>query len=276
MRVVVWNMGRHLDSWAELATLGPDVALVQEAVPPSGRGQVVYRPIGGGRPWGSAVVGFGTEVTEVTHARGRYNTADQHLHQTRPGSVAIATIGSDARRLTLVSMYGMIDDGYADTTVHRQLSDLVPLLDDPSHEGHTLIGGDLNTTTQWVGHQARYRDWELATFDRIRAFGLVDCLDRHRAAGAAAGLRMPGRRGVPAHPHPAALPLCSAVAERLRVCLAAPGGGPGHRGKCCRRGALLGAQRPLPPSGRAALTVRHERSSQPARRPAPAAALVAA
>jgi hypothetical protein len=183
MRVVVWNMGRQRDSWAELATLGPDVALVQEAVPPVGRGQVVYRPIGGSRPWGSAVVGFGTEVTEVTHARGRYNTADQHLHQTWPGSIAIATIGSDAQRLTLVSMYGMIDDGYADTTVHRQLSDLVPLLDDPSHEGHTLIGGDLNITTQWVGHQARYRYWELATFDRIRAFGLVDCLDRYRAAG---------------------------------------------------------------------------------------------
>jgi hypothetical protein len=264
MRVVVWNMGRHLDSWARLATLGPDVALVQEAVPPAGRRQMVYRPIGASRPWGSAVVGFGTEITEVTHARGRYNTADQHLHQTKPGSIAIATIGSDAQRLTLVSMYGMIDDGYADTTVHRQLSDLVPLLDDPSHEGHMLIGGDLNITTQWVGHQARYREWTLATFDRIRAFGLVDCLDRHRAAGPLPGcgcLDGEACRHIRTQQHSRS----SAVAERLRLRLAAHGGRPGHRGKGCRRGALLGAQRPLPPSGRAALTRPHGRSSRPAR-----------
>ncbi len=52
---------------------------------------------------------------------------------------------------------------------------------------HLLWGGDLNITRQWVNEEARYREWEKATFARIAAFGLVDVLDRKRHDGPLAG-----------------------------------------------------------------------------------------
>lgn len=171
-------------SWRAPRDLGADVALVQEAVPPPDLDNVVYRPIGGSRPWGSAVVGLTTLVGPVTQAKGRANPAPVDLLRTHPGTVAIGRCAFGDAEITLVSLYGLIKDGYADTTVHRQLSDLVPLLDAPGVEDRLVIGGDLNITTQWVGREARYRDWEQATFARTKAFGLVDCVDLSRADGA--------------------------------------------------------------------------------------------
>lgn len=177
------STSERAQAWAWLRDSGTDVALVQEAVPPDDLESVVYQPIGGNRPWGSAIVGFTTDVTPVTHATGRYNSAPADLLVTHPGAVAIGTVDFAGSPLTVVSMYGLIDDGYADTTVNRMLSDLVPLFDDPTLGRNLVLGGDLNITTQWVGAQARYREWERATFERIAALGLLDCLEIHRAEG---------------------------------------------------------------------------------------------
>lgn len=193
MRVVVWNMSHwqksdelRREAWLALERLEPDIALVQEAVPPPELSQV-YRPIGGARPWGSAVVGFTTHVQPINIVQGRHNQRPAKLLQTFPGSVAIASARIHGRELVFVSMYGLIDNGYADTTVHRQLSDLVPLFDNASMSRRIILGGDLNITTQWIGSESRYRAWEACTFARMRAFGLVDCLDQMRAVGPLAG-----------------------------------------------------------------------------------------
>jgi hypothetical protein len=190
VRIVVWNMSHWQKSeaervagWQWLREVGADVALVQEAVPPSEGCSAVYRPISSARPWGSAVVGFTTEVIPVTEASGRYSSKPAKLLVTHPGAVAVGTVRVGERPLTLVSVYGLIDDGYADTTVNRVLSDLVPLLDDPTLGTHLVFGGDLNITTQWVARQARYRAWQQATLARIAAFGLHDCVDLFRASG---------------------------------------------------------------------------------------------
>lgn len=194
MRVAVWNLGHWERSPAQLQTawgvlsgeIGADVALLQEAVPPSGV-HAVYQPIGNSRPWGSAVVGFTVDLEQVTHARGRANNSPQPLEGTWPGSVAVATANVAGRQLTFVSVYGLIDDGYADATVHRHLSDLTPLLDSPAHEGGIILGGDLNITTQWTGPDEHYRQWAASTFARIESFGLVDCLDSTRPPGPLSG-----------------------------------------------------------------------------------------
>jgi len=190
MRIAVWNMSHWQKSdvdraaaWSWLRDAGADVALVQEAVPPDDVRSAVYRPIGGARPWGSAVVGLTTDVVAVTAATGRYNSKPVELLATLPGIVAIGAIEFAGNSLTLVSMYGLIDDGYADTTVNRVLSDLVPLFDDPARGKRLVLGGDLNISTQWVGAQERYRAWEQATFNRIAAFGLHDCCDLFRNPG---------------------------------------------------------------------------------------------
>ena len=187
-RLAVWNMshwqtegaGRTSRAWDALASLNPDVALVQEArVPPDLQASSVGREIGGSRPWGSAVIGFATPVIPVTAAKGVAAAQETDLRSLH-GSVAVAQASIDGQPRTFISMYGMIDNGYADTTVNRLLSDLVPVLDSSAHRGRVVMGGDLNITTQWIDGQARYRGWEAATFARIAAFGLADCLDLTR------------------------------------------------------------------------------------------------
>ena len=189
MRLIIWNMNHWQQSqenrqkaWACLDE-SADVALVQEAVPPTELQSDSFQLISDSRTWGSDVVGLGTEVAAITHARGRANSGPVDLHRTWPGSVAVGSVELGGRQITLVSAYGLIDDGYAVTTVNRILTDLMPLFDDPDLGKHVVFGGDLNLTTQWTGSDARYLPWHQATFQRIEAFGLRDCLDEFRADG---------------------------------------------------------------------------------------------
>jgi len=190
MRILVWNMShwqktqqQRERAWQVIRDLGADVALLQETVPPSGATNLVYREIGGRRNWGSAVVGLTVEVRPVTQARGRESQEPADILTTLPGSVAIATAFVAKRPITLISLYGVIQNGYADTTVNHQLSDLTPLFDTPTTDRSIVLGGDLNITTQWTGSQLRFREREAATLARIRAFGLRDCLDLKRPEG---------------------------------------------------------------------------------------------
>jgi len=188
VRVAIWNLGWNRKSdqlqtmWSILREeIGADVALLQETAPPESFPRV-WEPIKG-RRWGSAVVGFTVELKEVVESKGRAGSAPQPLRNTWPGSVAIAQTVTATGPVTFVSCYGVIENGYADTTVNRQLSDLAPLFDDPVLSPRLIFGGDLNITTQWTGRESRYRLWQAATFGRIKAFGLNDCLDLHRPPG---------------------------------------------------------------------------------------------
>ncbi|MEZ5171346.1 MAG: hypothetical protein R3A49_11435 [Acidimicrobiia bacterium] len=187
MRLIIWNM-HH---WRQPADTRPkawewlkqnaDVALVQEASPPDELRSESFQPIHDTQDWGSGVIGFGIEVEVIAQARGRANKRDSDLLQTWPGSVAVGRVDVGGRRITLVSAYGVIDNGYAVTTVNRILTDLVPLFDEPSLGKYVILGGDLNITTQWTGSDERYLPWHRAAFQRIEAFGLRDCLDAFRA-----------------------------------------------------------------------------------------------
>ena len=116
---------------------------------------------------------------------GRHSSREVSLYQTWPGSVAVATAEpDDGPPVTFVSVYGLIDCGYAVTTVHRVLSDLTPLLD--SKYGKRLVlGGDLNCSTQLAPpDRARHRN----LFERFESLGLIDLLtlagdDRAPVAG---------------------------------------------------------------------------------------------
>ncbi len=165
---------KRAEAWAWLkGTLAPDVALLQETVPPDGTTGIVWKDggIDGNRPWASAVKSFGPAIEEIRKARGRHNKVERELHRTFPGAMAIARLSPcDAEPVTFVSMYGLIDDGYATTTVHSLLSDLKPLLDSTAG-GRLVIGGDLNCSTQLP---PPYRRVHRNLFDRFRANGLVD------------------------------------------------------------------------------------------------------
>jgi len=111
---------------------------------------------------------------EVRTARSKHSRKDAELHRTYSGSLAIAEVAD----LVGISWYGILEDGYAVTTVHRQLSDLTPLID--SSLGQKLVvAGDLNISSQFTGMTgARHRN----LLDRFATLGLVDCFALNRPA----------------------------------------------------------------------------------------------
>lgn len=164
-----------------------DIALVQEALP-IGRGlSQVFRETGilddRVKPprelkWGSAVVSYGPQLRTIVHASGPFSNAPVDLLRTFPGSVAIAELECESP-IIVVSAYGIIDHGYAESTVHRILSDLTPLIDERRGRG-IIVAGDLNITTQWSAKhksflRGRHEECllrDLNLFARFEALGL--------------------------------------------------------------------------------------------------------
>jgi hypothetical protein len=165
----------------------PDVALLQEAEA-TGRGSCTVFREGGIRDdrrqpprdlaWGSAIVSYGPALRSVTEVVGPYSKAPIALHRSFPGTVAIAEVLGEVPFI-VVSAYGLIDHGYADTTMHRVLSDLTPLIDQRRGRG-IIVAGDFNITTQWSAKHKSFlrgrhedclrRDQNL--FARFEALGL--------------------------------------------------------------------------------------------------------
>jgi exonuclease III len=106
------------------------------------------------------------------------------LLRTFPGSVAIAELERESP-IIVVSAYGIIDHGYAESTVHRILSDLTPLIDERRGRG-IIVAGDLNITTQWSAKhksflRGRYEECllrDLNLFARFEALGLRNVVAR--------------------------------------------------------------------------------------------------
>jgi hypothetical protein len=78
--------------------------------------------------------------------------------------------------LTLISAYGLIENGYAITTVHRLLSDLTPLFDSTLGK-RVVFAGDLNLSTQFPEPSGSRH---LNLFQRMNTLGLTDCLALQR------------------------------------------------------------------------------------------------
>jgi hypothetical protein len=100
------------------------------------------------------------------------------FENSRPGSwtagvVSVPGVGN----VTCVSIYGLMDE-LSEASVHRLLSEISPLFSDPRYKEPLLIGGDLNTSTQWP--KGPHLDGDKAVLERIKAYGLVDCLEKMR------------------------------------------------------------------------------------------------
>jgi Endonuclease/Exonuclease/phosphatase family len=184
MRIATWNIA-HRAAWPAaaglLGRLGVDVVLLQEAPAAAATAWTQFvmphQAISAGRRWASAVASSTVPLESVVRARPRWADGDVPLLQTFPGSVAVAeaNLGDDTP-LLFVSLYGLIDHGYAYTTLHRQISDLTALLD--SRLGRRVIlGGDFNAGTQSTPRWRRLYDnlWE-----RLELLGLIDLLERTR------------------------------------------------------------------------------------------------
>jgi hypothetical protein len=191
-----WKRSRdlHGQAWTFLeGTVRADIALVQEATP-LGRGSAVVFRHGGihddrvqppkNLGWGSAVISYGPALRTVEYANSPYSPKPTPVLRTFPGAVAIAEVVREPS-LIVVSAYGVIDHGYAESTVHRMLSDVTPLIDERRCRG-IIVAGDLNITTQWSEkhksflrgrheeHIRRHRN----LFDRFEALGLHNVVVR--------------------------------------------------------------------------------------------------
>jgi endonuclease/exonuclease/phosphatase family metal-dependent hydrolase len=188
--VVTWNMQQKQASWDALPRLGADVALLNEARIPGGG--IEARTLGGRRtegldgyrrPWAAAIVSP-HPLQEIDDARASRNgkAIPIPFGPSRPGSWVAARVTIPGfGEVTAVSLYGLMDEK-SDASVHRSLSELSPLFEDPRYRDHLVLGGDLNTWTGWKAGSS-HLDRDRIVLERIHAYGLVDLLDRVREPG---------------------------------------------------------------------------------------------
>ncbi|MGH9197762.1 MAG: hypothetical protein ACRD1T_18715, partial [Acidimicrobiia bacterium] len=189
LRVGSWNMGQGFRprgspkaTWAYLDALGLDFALVQEAVAPKDRPEVVRKRIYPKKRWGSGIVNYTDfELSPIPAVPLGDRRSQSELQESHPGAVTVADVRLPGDiLLTLISIYGVLDlplrNGmrYSVTSVHRMLSDLTPILDlARSRVRRVIMGGDLNITPQIPPPDSERHQ---LVIDRIKAFGFVDCL----------------------------------------------------------------------------------------------------
>jgi hypothetical protein len=188
LRVVVWNVARNPAAWPALDRLEPDLCLLNEAVVPQGRVAIwseagTQGRDGKRRPWSAAITSrFPT--TAITDARPhwRHGRREVPFACSRPGSWVAARVETPFGSLTAVSLYGLMDE-LSDASVHRSMSECSPLFDDPRYGDRVILGGDLNTGTQWPESEATFNARDRGVLQRIEAYGLTDCIRATRAPG---------------------------------------------------------------------------------------------
>jgi len=151
--------------------ISPDIALVQEAVPPPDffdNENVCWREIGGNRKWGSGIITKSFPVRDVEKVQ-----LDKRYH----GALIVGEASLPNRStLTLISLYGLLDTKtYVTDTLHRMLSDLTPLLTEKLGKRTFVMGGDYNADRQYDKYYP-YEPSHKIFFDRLEDFGLEDCL----------------------------------------------------------------------------------------------------
>jgi hypothetical protein len=195
LKVVAWNMQGKSENWTKLDELEPDIALLCEArvasysLPHEILGGPTTKGFDFERPWSTAVVARGrsTEVTDAKASR-RGGPIELPFGASRPGSWTAAKVSHGSREpITVVALYGLLDEK-SDASVHRSLSELTPLFEDPRYRRRLLLGGDLNVLAA-PDPRDPTRERHLSVLQRIGAFGLVDCLERMRPRGPLDGCR---------------------------------------------------------------------------------------
>jgi hypothetical protein len=183
LKIATWNMNyrshtktRNKEAWDFVTNvIAPDIFLAQESKP---EGEIEFRgniwhPIPN-RPWGSGVFTKTYSVKELVFPNTYF------------GSLVGAEVElPNGMSLTVFSMYGLLDQGYATTTIHKMLSDLTyVLMGKGQYAGknqNVVIGGDLNISVQCdekLGKKERYTNAHKICFERIEDFGLVNSFSK--------------------------------------------------------------------------------------------------
>jgi exonuclease III len=181
LKIATWNMNyrshtktKNKAAWDFIANvIAPDIFLAQESKPEGeiGYNRKIWHPIPN-RQWGSGVFTKTYSVKELVFPNTYF------------GSLVGAEVEiPNGISLTVFSMYGLLDQGYATTTIHKMLSDLTfVLMGEGEYSGknqNVVMGGDLNISIQCdEGKRERYIKAHKICFERIEDFGFVNSFSK--------------------------------------------------------------------------------------------------
>jgi len=186
IRLVSWNIEHCQAAWQKLADDDSiDVALVQEAVRPGVSRELAVFPAtpdwttaGGNRPFTTAIARLSDRVTvEQLPTKAIGDAAGGTLGVSQPGTLCVAQVAAGGAPLTVASAYCAWDEDvtareiFADSTAHRILSDISPLL---TAKHRLVLAGDWNILFGYGedGSDPWKRRYQ-TVFDRARELGLV-------------------------------------------------------------------------------------------------------
>lgn len=152
--------------------IDPDIALIQEAVPPADKinsGNVLWGEIRGTYRFGSGIITKNFPIQEV---------AAVEFGKSYHGAIVVGDIGlPSGPSLTVISLYGLqLNNNYVTSTLHHMLSDLTPLLTGKLGKRRLVIGGDFNADRLYDKYH-RNEPSHSIFFDRLEDFGLANCLE---------------------------------------------------------------------------------------------------
>ena len=181
LTIISWNVNHRRKTWEALKQFDADVALLQEATksglpklnemnvvaPPTANWQIPYF---GSSATAVAILNPAFEFFPVplvgVGLKSQNSVASTHL-----GQFNIVGLQSGKKNTYLVSLYGIIENDYADSSLHRAISDLTPLIE---QGGEVLNGADLNA---FRGYSLSGTPIAVARhkclFDRLEVLGLT-------------------------------------------------------------------------------------------------------
>lgn len=192
VRLLTWNMG-YLKQKKEIRSqvwdyldnkLCPDIALLQEAVPPENRyssNNKVFLKVEERDKWSSGIISKTFRlitldlVTMINMPKKfRYSVVAADISQENS-----SILGKNVK-LTAISIYNNINELWGATgNLHIILSYLTPLLLNKFGKREFIIGGDLNTSLQWENQNRKWRGMsQKILFGRIKDFDLINCTEK--------------------------------------------------------------------------------------------------
>jgi exonuclease III len=165
IQVVTWNICRKvpLAVWDYIThSTIPTICLLQEAYSNDSDSETFLSNRIDNKRGSTAILTNGLSLKKIELKRVSH-----------PGTITVGTVYlPDGQALTLISLYGLLDEGYSITTLHRILSDLTPVID---HTKRVIIGGDFNASPQWDERQPGTSSHQIL-FNRLEDFGFTNCL----------------------------------------------------------------------------------------------------
>ncbi len=164
--------------------LCPDIALLQEAVPPENRyssDNQIFLKVEERDKWSSGIISktFHLEYLDLVTM---LNMPKEFRYSVVAAEILLennAIVGKNVK-LTVISIYNNIHKLRGATgNLHIILSYLTPLLLNKFGKREFIIGGDLNTSLQWENQNRRWRGMsQKILFGRIEDFELINCTNK--------------------------------------------------------------------------------------------------